>query len=150
MKHGARSPKAARRPPTNPIAVGVAALVILVAVALVVLLLRRKLPTEPGSESVQSIAVPVTYSGGTFVVLNPTAAPWSDVELDLNRMGRLSAGYRYRIATLGANQAVSIEAHAFTGADGSHFDPGFMPPTTMFITMQLADGHFGTSLYRFK
>jgi len=65
-------------------------------------------------------------------------------------MGRLSAGYRYRIDALGPHQAASIEAPSFAGADGSHFDPGFMPPSTLFITMQLANGHFGTSLYRFK
>jgi hypothetical protein len=130
--------------------VTVISLVLVTAVALVTLLLWNKLPKEPGAEGVESLVVPVTYSGSTFVVVNPTDGAWSDVELDLNRMGRLPAGYRYTIASLGPHQAASIEAPAFVGADGRHFDPRVMPPTTMFMTMQLADGRFGTSLYRFK
>lgn len=135
---------------SRAVEVTIITVVLVTAVTLISVLLWDKLPKEPGAEGVESLVVPVSYTSGTFVIVNPTNAAWVDVELDLNRMGRLPAGYRYTIASLGPHQAASIEAPAFVGADGRHFDPRAMPPTSMFITMQLADGRFGTSLYRFK
>ena len=102
-----------------------------------------------GTGRLDTMDVPVYFSGHTFVLNNPTDLVWSDIELALNRVGGETPGYRFKVSTLGPRQSVTIPDAAFVDGEGMSFGSTSRQPETLFISMQLSNGHVGTALIQF-
>ncbi len=129
------------------------AVMLIASVGVIVFFVMRTFATgtpRAGAAGLDTIDVPVYFSGHTFVVNNPTDLAWTDVELALNRVGGETPGYRFKVASLGPRQSVTIPDGAFVDADGVPFPSTAREPETLFITMQLSNGHVGTSLIQFR
>jgi hypothetical protein len=128
------------------------AIVLTVSVGLIVFFVIRTFATgsqTPGTGRLETMDVPVYFSGHTFVVNNPTDLTWRDIELALNRVGGETPGYRFKVSMLGPRQSVTIPDAAFVDGDGMSFGSTSRQPETLFISMQLSNGHVGTSLIQF-
>lgn len=129
------------------------AITLMAGIGLIVFFVIRTFATgtpRAGGGGLDTMDVPVYFSGHTFVVNNPTDLGWTDIELALNRAGSDNPGYRFKVSALGPRQSVTIPDAAFRDADGVSFASTSRPPETLFISMQLSNGHVGTSLVQFR